>query len=212
MNRSIAAGRRWIVCNDEQNPASDGVPPDPGYQGHDGVAAKQSKHPYTLHDIRRCTLWGTLLAGGEGVEYYFGYQLPENDLLCQDFRSRDQSWDYCRIALQFFHTFEIPFWKMQCHDALVGNPQHDNSRYCFAHPGEIYLVYLPEGQTCEIDLSEQAGKTFEVAWFNPRTGGELTSGSVASMAGGKRQSLGQPPVDDGQDWLAVLREKGVRTQ
>ncbi|MEO8165753.1 MAG: DUF5060 domain-containing protein, partial [Betaproteobacteria bacterium] len=28
---SERAGRPWVVCNDEQNPASDGVPPDPGY-------------------------------------------------------------------------------------------------------------------------------------------------------------------------------------
>ena len=34
------------------------------------------------------------MAGGAGVEYYFGYSLPENDLLCEDFRSRDRSWDF----------------------------------------------------------------------------------------------------------------------
>jgi len=48
------------------------------------------------------------MAGGAGVECYFGYQLPENDLLLEDFRSRDQSWDYCRIALGFFRDHAIP--------------------------------------------------------------------------------------------------------
>ena len=28
---------------------------------------------------------------------------------------------------------------------LVGNQNHDPRRYCFAKPGEIYLVYLPDG-------------------------------------------------------------------
>ncbi len=55
-----------------------------------------------MHDIRKYCLWGNLMAGGAGVEYYFGYQLPEHDLNLEDFRSRDKSWDYCRIALDFF--------------------------------------------------------------------------------------------------------------
>jgi hypothetical protein len=78
-----------------------GVPPDPGYRGHSGEGIQDGK-PYTMHDIRKSTLWGNLLAGGWGVEYYFGYKLPQNDLDCQDYRSRDKTWDYCRIALEFF--------------------------------------------------------------------------------------------------------------
>jgi hypothetical protein len=39
--------------------------------------------------------------------YYFGYQLAANDLNCEDFRSRDKSWDYCRIALEFFHANKV---------------------------------------------------------------------------------------------------------
>ena len=54
------------------------------------------------------------MAGGAGVEYYFGYKLPQNDLVCQDFRSRDKSWDYCRIALNFFHQNDVPFHEMKC--------------------------------------------------------------------------------------------------
>ncbi len=97
LRKSDAAGRSWIVANDEQNPAALGVPPDPGYAGYDGVA-KEGSRVYTADDIRKATLWGNLMAGGAGVEYYFGYQLPQNDLNCEDFRSRDRSWDDCRIA------------------------------------------------------------------------------------------------------------------
>ena len=53
------------------------------------------------------------MGGGAGCEYYFGYQFAENDLVCEDWRSRDQSWDYCRIAIGFFHDNEIPFWEMR---------------------------------------------------------------------------------------------------
>lgn len=201
-NESAKAGKPWVVCNDEQNPASLGVPPDPGYRGFDGKAAENGRS-YDLHDIRQATLWGTLLAGGAGVEYYFGYRLPENDLVCEDFRARDRSWDFCRIALTFFQEHRIPFWTMSTADELVGNPKHDNSRYCFAQPGELYLVYLPKGGRAELDLSgTAAAHFFSVAWFNPRTGGAPQA--APEVRGGGKAMLEAPDV---HDWLAVLRKK-----
>ena len=83
VGESAKAGRPWVVCNDEQGPAGLGVPPDKGYAGHDGVAVDKKepdKKGYTADDIRKRTLWGTLTAGGAGVEYYFGYQLPPERL------------------------------------------------------------------------------------------------------------------------------------
>ena len=82
-----------MVTNDEQGPAGLGVPPDPGYAGFAGTDVKGLDVGYTLHDIRKYTLWGNLMAGGAGVEYYFGYGLPDNDLVAENFRSRDKSWD-----------------------------------------------------------------------------------------------------------------------
>ncbi len=201
---SAAAGRPWVVCNDEQNPAALGVPPDPGYAGHDGVA-KAHNRTYTLHDIRKRCLWGTLMAGGGGVEYYFGYQLPQNDLVCEDFRSRDASWDYCRIALNFFREHKIPFHLMENADALVGDAAGSDGRYCFAQAGRLYLVYLPAGGNCTLDLSEVPERVYQVRWFNPRTGGPLAKGSVTSVSGGEQVSLGQPPADVGEDWVVLVR-------
>ena len=222
VTESAKAGKPWVVCNDEQNPASLGVPPDPGYQGHDGVArvsrnpenkakkqgTKQDPSPdetrgYTLHDVRKLCLWGTLMAGGAGVEYYFGYQLPQNDLNCEDFRSRDKSWDYCRIALDFFRDNRIPFWEMKNGNTLIANEKNDNSKYCLAKPGELYLVYLPKGGTTELDLSTATG-SFIVKWFNPRAGGALQDGSVKSVNGNGKAALGTPPVDASEDWLVVI--------
>ncbi len=203
---SAEAGRPWVVANDEQGPASLGVPPDPGYEGFDGTAkSKPDDKGYTLHDIRKRTLWGNLMAGGAGVEYYFGYQLPQNDLLCEDYRSRQQSWDYCRIALEFFYHYKLPFWNMVNADALVGNHKGDNSRYCLALPGEIYVIYLPTGGTCDVDLSDTSGD-FAVRWYDPRNGGELQIGSVKEVTGGKPVSPGRPPADEGEDWVVLLQK------
>ncbi len=203
VRESAQAGRPWVVCNDEQNPASHGVPPDPGYQGHDGYAEQGGKK-YNLHDVRKLCLWGTLMAGGGGVEYYFGYQLPQNDLVCEDFRSRDRSWDYCRIALEFFREHQIPFFQMANSDALIGNESHSNSRFCLAKPGELYLVYLPNGGTTDLDLGGATGD-FRIQWFNPRSGGALANGSLESVTAGGQTALGLPPEDPGQDWLIMVR-------
>jgi hypothetical protein len=222
VTESAKAGRPWVVANDEQGPANLGVPPDPGYQGHDGVARAgnpraggkaspaararaEAQGGYTLHDIRKLTLWGNLMAGGAGVEYYFGYQLPQHDLAGEDWRSRDRSWDYCRIALEFFPANAIPFWEMRNADALVGNASNDNGKYCLTKPGEIYLVYLPKGGTSGLDLSGASG-TFTVQWFNPRQGGPLATGSVKSVTGGGTVALGGPPADAAEDWLVVVRK------
>ncbi len=196
---SAAAGRPWVVCNDEQNPANQGVPPDPGYQGFAGLNTIGKPVGYDLHDIRKNTLWGTFMAGGAGVEYYFGYQLPENDLLLEDFRSREKSWDYCRIALEFFRDQKIPLGKMANADELVGNPAHDNSVYCLAQPGELYLVYLPNGGERNVDLSGASGE-LSLAWFNPRTGGAPKA--AGNVRGGASVTLTAP---DTADWLAIVR-------
>jgi len=197
---SAASGRPWVVCNDEQNPAHQGVPPDPGYKGFAGLNKAGNPVGYDLHDIRQATLWGTLMAGGAGVEYYFGYQLPENDLLLEDFRSRDKSWDYCRIALGFFRDHAIPLAKMTNADELVGNPAHDNTAYCLAEPGKLYLVYLPKGGEAKLDLTAATGD-FTLAWFNPREGGALQPAATA-LRGGAPVTLTAPSADD---WLAVVR-------
>ncbi|MEQ1824770.1 MAG: DUF5060 domain-containing protein [Pirellula sp.] len=203
INESAKAGRHWVIANDEQNPASDGVPVDPGYRGNEGLATQNGKK-YSMHDVRKLCLWGTLMAGGAGVEYYFGYKHPQNDLVCEDFRSRDKSWDYCRIALDFFVQNKIPIQEMENADLLVGNPSNDNSKFCFAKPGSLYLVYLPNGGSTELDLSNASGQ-FSVRWFNPRQGGDLSKGNVASVSAGSKVSLGEPPEDSSEDWLIVVQ-------
>jgi hypothetical protein len=202
---SKQAGRPWVVANDEQGPADMGVPPDPGYQGSDGKA-RQGKRTYDLHDIRKQTLWGNLMAGGAGVEYYFGYTLPQNDLRCEDFRSRERSWEYCAIALRFFEDHKIPFWEMHNADELVGNAKHNNGKYCLAKPGELYLVYLPDGGTTELDLTGTEGR-FRVQWFNPRNGGALQEGTVKAVEAGDSVAFGRPPKDEAEDWLVVVRRQ-----
>ncbi|TWT67255.1 DUF5060 domain-containing protein [Allorhodopirellula solitaria] len=202
---SAAAGKPWVVAFDESGTAAHAQCPDLGYNGFDGHD-RSGKMVYTQHKVRKQTLWGTLMGGGAGCEYYFGYQFDQNDIVCEDWRSRDQSWDYCRIAIEFFHDHDIPFWEMRSADELVGNAKHAPTRFCFAKEDELYLVYLASGGEAELDLSSTQGE-FSVSWFNPRTGGELSSGSVEKVEGGQNVSLGMPPEDAAEDWLVVVQRE-----
>ena len=140
------------------------------------------------------------MAGGAGVEYYFGYQLPQNDLICEDFRSRDKSWDYCRIALDFFRENRIPFWEMKNANALIGNEKNDNSKYCLAKPGELYLVYLPKGGTTELDLTGANGNLHgEVV---QSASGWCVAGRLRQVRERRRQGCPRHPAHRWQRGLA----------
>ncbi len=204
IRKSEVAGRPWVVANDEQNSAATGVPADPGFEGSDGTAQMDGKK-YSLHDIRKATLWGNLMAGGAGVEYYFGYKLPQNDLLLENFRSRHQSWSYGRIALDFFHKNRLPIAEMESVDGLIGGDLKANDRYCLAKPGQVYVVYLANGGSTKIDLSGTPPKKFTVQWYNPRTGGELIEDK--SILGGAERTLGEPPAEKNDDWVALIRSE-----
>jgi hypothetical protein len=184
VERSARAGRPWIVCLDEIGPANVGVLPDAEDPDHDAV--------------RQHALWGNLMAGGAGCEWYFGYQHAHNDLNCEDWRSRDRMWDQTRYALQFFQR-HLPFPGMTPSDALTGSARD----YCLAAPGRVYAVYLPGGETTDLDLGSHAGR-FAVRWYNPRRGGSLQAGSVTSLLGPGRQPLGSPPSEPEKDWVALV--------
>ncbi|MEL7496224.1 MAG: DUF5060 domain-containing protein [Planctomycetota bacterium] len=208
VRESKNAKKPWVVAFDESGTAAHGVCPDLGFQGFDGKD-KTGKYIYTEHEVRNRVLWGTLMAGGAGCEYYFGYQFAENDLHCEDWASRDRSWDYGRIAINFFHDQKLPFWRMENQNAAVGNLKNNNQRYGFGIPGETYLVYLAKGQVggnWKLDLEPFEGE-FDVRWFDPRNGGELQVGDVAAVSAGQKVALGSSPAQPEEDWVVLVTRK-----
>ncbi len=209
VSRSVMSGHPWVVAMDEAGNAGSGSPPDPDWPGmaeavrKNQAAEKKVKIP-TVDEVRAQVLCGTLMAGGTGTEYYFGYKLPENDLLCEDWRSRAKTWGYSANALHFFRD-HVPFWEMANDNAIIGNAENDNSRYCLAKPGELYVVYLAKAAPAELDLTNAEG-SFNVQWFNPRTGGDLQQGSVQQVGGGEKVSLGNPPSSPEQDWVVLIKQ------
>jgi hypothetical protein len=70
--------------------------------------------------------------------------------------------------------------------------------------GDARPADLAEGGTTALDLG-QSTATFNVAWHNPRTGGPLAPGSVQSITGPGRKSIGDPPSDRDEDWVALVK-------
>ncbi len=186
LRRSVESGRPWVVACDEPGDASHALITD-------------SEDP-TRDNPRKNALWGNLMAGGAGVEWYFGYRHPHSDLTCQDYRVREKMWKQSRIALEFFAAHEIPFWDM----ANANERLSRRDAYCLCQPGRLYLVYVKNGGETTLDLSDVDG-VFEIQWFNPRDGGPPSTGSAAAVTGGGKRLIGQPPRDKDQDWLAILR-------
>jgi len=181
LDKSDAAGHPWLVNLIEMNP---GVEPDAVDFAHDKV--------------RKLAIWGHYLAGGTGAMFFFTE--PNGDGNCEDFRSRDHLFDLLHYA-QDFVTRYLPVERMKHHDELT--PLAED--YVLAQPGEVYAVYLPNGGTTELDLSGAAG-AFEVKWYNPRAGGVLQDGTVRTLEGGARRSLGNAPTDVTRDWAVLVRK------
>jgi hypothetical protein len=188
IRRSAEAGRPWVVCLDEIGPANTGVKPDKDDFNHD--------------EVRMDHLWGHLLSGGAGVEWLFGYKFAHNDINLEDFRSRDQMWRQTTIAIEFFQD-QLPFTEMVSADECTGAA----GASCFAKPGQLYAVQWRGGEK-EFPLWLPHAR-YSVQWFDPRRGGKLRSGSVASLVGSDAfADLGMPPSDPDRDWIAIVKLDG----
>ncbi|MEM9327429.1 MAG: DUF5060 domain-containing protein [Bacteroidota bacterium] len=200
VTRSAAAGKKWVVAYDEQNTANTGVAVDADYPD------SQLTEPRLVADnresVRQKVLWGTLMAGGAGVEYFYGYQTGCDDLDCQDHRTRQNKWDDAKITIDFFNSYLA---KRAAAMINLDDLTPDDDDYVFGEEGELYLVYLPEGGTSSIDLSGQVG-SYSVQWYDPRSGGALQSGTVTAISGGSATAIGVPPSELDQDWLAVIEK------
>lgn len=176
--------KTWVTFLDEIGPHTKGVMPDEFDPQHD--------------TIRKQALWGNLMAGGAGAEWYFGYKYPHTDLNLEDWRSRENMWNQTRLAVEFFQK-QLPFHEMMPMDELVG----PEGNWCMAKSGEVYAIYLPEGGLVEIDL-RATSNTFQLSWFRPVGEGQFLQGK--RIQGGSIIQLGNPPSEQDQDWLAVLKK------
>jgi hypothetical protein len=175
------AGQPWAITMDEIGMWHTGAKTDAADPTHDS--------------LRRHALWGNLLGGGAGVEWYFGAHQPGNDLTSEDWRMRANLWSQTDIALQFFRE-HLPFWEM--------SPCMEVEIYCLAKPGEIYAAYWEHGSapTLTVPLSEGV---YSVTWFDPLKGGDLTDETIMTVLDAAQVPIAAPLRRD-RDWVALIRK------
>lgn len=185
--KAKASGHPWVICMDEIGKWDTGLVPDSVDASHD--------------DSRRLVLWGSLMAGAAGIEWYFGAHHPHNDLNSEDWRQRASMWAQTNHALTFFR--QIPYWDMNPANELLDQ----NGCYCLAQKGRTYAVYLPQNvSTAQLDLKGVAG-TASIQWFNPRDGGKLKPEKVNQLQPSDeadRRKLQLDPPDRSGDWVALI--------
>lgn len=183
-SKSDSTGHPWLITMDEIG------------MWHTG-AKTDTADPYHP-TLTRYALWGTLLSGAAGVEWYFGAHTAQNDLNAEDWRLRNQLWEISNYARAFFEEY-LPYWEMIPKPELINN----QNAYCLCKPNEIYAIYIPNYKLSKINLQEASGE-FQVYWYNPFEGGELKTGSVKILIGGDEVDLGNPPTRIGEDWVILL--------
>lgn len=171
---SAIHGHNWIIFHDETR---GGITVDGATTNH--------------QSLRKSVLWGNMMGGGGGVEWYFG----GDDLSVESFRSRANVWNFTRHALTFFRNY-LPFEEMKNMNGITSS----TSDYCFALPGKVYAVYMPNNSSTSITLP--CG-IYAVKWFDPKNGSALLNGSVITVNGGGTAHLGTPPYTN-EDWVVLV--------
>ncbi len=181
---SEEVGEPWLITMDEIGPANNGAKIDSNDPLHEEVVGE--------------VLWGALLSGAAGVEWYFGYEQPHHDNNSEDWRQRDKMWEITNHAKVFFEKNNIPYNEMQpLHNIIT------DKGYCFGKSNEVYILYVPKDKNAEFDLSSVQGN-YTLHWYNPFFGGELQNNEVISIQGGSKIDAGKKPIEN-QDWVLLLK-------
>ncbi len=186
IERSAAAGKPWPVACDE-----------PGDPTHALITDDEDPEHF---NARTNGLWGNMLAGGWGTEWYFGYKHPHSDLSCQDYRSRDLFWDMGKICIDFFANNDFPVIEMTSKNKLIST----EDGFCLAKEGDTYIVLLKKGGEEQVDFKNFDG-SYSIKWYNPRKGGGFQQGSVKKIIGSGKQSLGKAPNQKDKDWVVLIQ-------
>jgi len=181
---SVESGNPLVMYLDEIGPYWQGVKPDKDDMAHD--------------TIRKQALWGALMAGGAGVEWYFGYKYAHADLGSEDWRARDIMWDQTRNAISFFHD-HLPFWNMIPSDDLLLS----GDGYLMTNNDSHLAVYLHDSlEKAIVDVSSFAQDNIKVQWYNPRKGGDLIDGETILI--NKKLYLSHNFGDKYTDWVCLV--------
>ena len=161
--------------------------------------------------------WSAMLSGAAGHSYGGGHvwkaHVPEapsgKDSWPMDMSFDTNTLDYPgAMGMSHMAAFmrAARWWELAPHPELVGEYSEP---YCAAMPGERYVVYLRWGGAATLDLRSASETTsFDVSWFNPRTGEYRQSRPVN---GGRVRRFSSPGGSPGSnDWALLVRTASER--
>ncbi len=191
VTESAGAGHQWVVNLDEYLNYNKGI-----YDNHDV--------------IRKEVLWPHFMAGGAGVEWYYGqgadgYNYDQQDINWRGHEGDNEFfniWRDSRNALHLFRDFGIPFWDMT---SDYGNTVTPDARdFVLSTPDEsFFVIYRTEEDiSSSINLPE---KEYFAHWYNPVSG--VFVATAIPFYGG----FGSPyPVGgfigENDDWVVVISD------
>jgi len=163
-------------------------------------------------DCRKNALWGSLMGGGAGVEWYFGNDSDGwSDLKSNKWNHAHCLWDDTRHALDFFMARgesdrrPVPFQNMKNADGRFGEPGNwclsgsdDNGKPCL-------VVYTDDGGS--FPLNVPAAPKYMVGWMNARTGVWQYDSTISGHPGGTIDFTA--PGND--EWVLLLYDWSVST-
>lgn len=181
--QSDSAGHRWLLSMDEISPWHSGSLPDAIDPAHD--------------TLRRDVLWGALMAGAYGVEWYYGWHTDQHDLNADDFRTREALYRQAAAARELFET--LPFHTLQPAGEKVSRG------WALSDGAGTHVVYLPDGGRTELRSDDMPDATYTVGWYEPNTGAVVATEDAAPS-----NLLVLTAPDAERDWLAVVAANSVR--
>jgi hypothetical protein len=189
-SRSAQAGKPWIIYVDEQSNRVQQDFRNWGEQREEG-------------------LWGNLMGGGAGIQWYIAYQNDAfSDVSLDNFRLMEPVYVDSAHARNFFQQYVPNFWEMTPNNGLVSSSE---AAYALVKPGETYVLYFENALgNNTLDLSGIDG-TFTAGWYSPRTGAYQEA--AQPIIGGSNVSIGNPPFaenaefsgDSNTDYAVILR-------
>jgi len=112
----------------------------------------------------------------------------------------------------FFTSFH--WWSLEPHrdwvniDGATPNVESLTDPHCAAKPGEVYVIYIPEGNIGKtIEVHHLNNKTYKARWFSPRDGSSSVINDGRPINTEMIDKWISPPVKDNEDWVLMLRAK-----
>lgn len=158
--------------------------------------------------VRREVLWGSLMGGAMGVEWYFGWQnnAPTSDLSNEDMRNRAPMWQQSARAARFFvnHTDVMQLYS---DNGLLANANQFNYAYAMRASDEQIVVYyaVPERDAQFIAFQTLAANSrYKLSLFKTTGDTDLTPYTTLNTDKNGRLQIELEALECGQECALVL--------